>query len=256
MHSTIVAALVFVCVFGGVLAGMYVRRVLPKHHLQQDTKEVITLGMGMIGTLTALLLAMVTSTANSSFDFESSQLRQTAVDLLMLDRALADYGPETRAIRADLRAGIKRRLQLTWPETGAEGGGSLDSQATSMAPYRLIESIRQLPAQTDLQKEMKDQALSQVGEVLKSRWVLLENANANLPTLFLVVVVCWLTLIFASFGLHSPGNATAMVVLLVCALSVAGSVFLILELNTPFSGLMKISGEPLRLALAQLGPLP
>jgi len=254
MHSTIVAALVFACVFGGVLAGMYFRRVLPEHHLQQDTKEVITLGMGMIGTLTALLLAMVTSTAKDSFDFESSQLRQTGVDLLMLDRALADYGPETRAIRADLRAAIKRRLQLTWPEQGTMGAVALESTATNAAPYRLIQSIRQLTPQTDVQKDMKDQALQQVSEVLKSRWVLLEGANSSLPTLFLVVVVCWLTLIFASFGLHAPGNATAIVVLLVCALSVAGSVFLILELNTPFSGLMKVSGEPLRLALAQLGP--
>lgn len=67
-----------------------------------------------------------------------------------------------------------------------------------------------------------------------------EGMSATVPVPFLIVVVCWLTFIFASFGLNAPGNATA-------------TVFLILELDTPFSGFMKV-GEPLRLARAQLGP--
>lgn len=254
MQSALISALVFTCVFGGVLFGMFVRRVLPEDHLRDDTKQVIGLGMGLIGTLTALLLAMVTSSAKEAFDFESSQLRQAAVDILMLDHALADYGPETRDIRRALRQGLERRLRLTWPESSPSGPAMLQSVATDAAPYRLIESIRQLSPQTDLQRELKSQALAQMAEILKARWIVFEETSATVPVPFLIIVVCWLTLIFASFGLYAPGNATAIAVLVICALSVAGSVFLILELNTPFSGFMKVSGEPLRLALAQLGP--
>lgn len=253
MRSVLVSVVVFACVFGGVLFGMFVRRVLPEDHLREDTKQVIGLGMGLIGTLTALLLAMVTSSAKEAFDFESSQLRQAAVDILVLDRALADYGPETRDIRSALRRGIERRLNLTWPESGSSKPGMLQSAETDATPYKLMVSIRQLAPQTDLQRDLKNQALTQVGDVLKARWIVFQGANTTIPGPFLVIVVCWLTLIFASFGLYAPGNATAIAVLVICALSVAGSVFLILELNTPFSGFMKVSGEPLRMALAQLG---
>ena len=254
MQSVLVSIVVFACVFGGVLFGMYVRRVLPEDHLREDTKQVIGLGMGLIGTLTALLLAMVTSSAKESFDFEGSQLRQAAVDVLVLDRALSDYGPETRNIRSALRRGLERRLQLTWPEAGSPNPPMLESAETDATPYRLMASIRQLAPQTDLQRDLKAQAVSQISEVLKARWIVFEGAGTSIPGPFLVIVVCWLTLIFASFGLYAPGNATAIAVLVICALSVAGSVFLILELNSPFSGFMKVSGEPLRMALAQLGP--
>ena len=70
---------------------------------------------------------------------------------------------------------------------------------------------------------------------------------------FFVMLVFWLTIIFASFGLFSPRNATVITVLLLCALSVAGSLFLIMELDTPYAGMIKVSSAPLRSALAHLG---
>jgi hypothetical protein len=240
--------------FGGVLFGMYMRRVLPEAHLREDTKQVVGLGMGLIGTLTALLLALVTSSAKETFDFEGSQLRQAAVDVLMLDRALADYGPETAGIRSSLRLGLERRLRQTWPESGEPDPSTPESVASDPGPYRLVAGIRSLSPHTELQRELQTQALKQIGEVLKARWILFEGTSATMPLPFVVIIVCWLTVIFASFGLYAPGNATAIVVLVICALSVAGSIFLILELDTPFSGFMKVSGEPLRLALEQLEP--
>jgi hypothetical protein len=70
---------------------------------------------------------------------------------------------------------------------------------------------------------------------------------------FLVVMVFWLAVIFASFGLFAPRNATVIATLFVCALSVSGAIFLILELDSPFSGLLQISDAPLRNAIAHLG---
>ena len=252
MQSLSVAALVFVCVFGGALIGMYLRSVLPAEHLGQDTKEVIGLGMGLLATLTALLLAMVTSTAKQSFDLESDQIKQAAINILVLDRTLVDYGPETQGIRESLRRSLQNRLALTWP--AARGGrAQLQSAEVDADAPRLAFMIRQLTPQNDFQRGQQSQALQLAGEFLKARWTMLEGLGPTIPTPFLAVVVCWLTLIFTNFGLFSPSNATAMGALFICALAVAGCVFLILELDTPFSGLMKVSGAPLRFALSQLG---
>jgi len=252
MDCLLTAFLVFACVFSGALFGMYIRRVLPEEHLQADTKAVVGLSMGLIGTLTALLLAMVTSSAKETFDFEGNQLRQTAVNIMMLDRVLADYGPETGEIRASLRRGLEQRVAMTWSGNDS-GPPALQSPKAQGSPFQLLLHVRQLAPQTDLQRDLRSQALQQIGEVLKARWMLVEETTATIPVPFLVVVVCWLTLIFASFGLFAPANATATAALVICALSVAGSIFLILELNTPFSGLIKVSGAPLRYALSQLG---
>jgi hypothetical protein len=244
---------VFACVCGGLLFGIYIRRVLPKAHLSEDTKYVIGLGMGLIGSLAALLLAMVTSSAKGTFDFEASELRQAAVNVLMLDHLLADFGPETGEIRRSLRLTLARRIALTWPDAGSHAA-VLQSAETDAAPFRLIDMIRQLSPKTDFQRGLQSEALQITNELLKARWIMLEEANSNIPLPFLLIVVCWLSVIFAGFGLFAPRNATATIALLISALSVAGSVFLILELETPFSGVMKVSGAPLRYALSQLGP--
>jgi hypothetical protein len=251
MDSLLTAFLVFLCVFGGALVGMYIRRLLPEEHLRDDTKAVVGLSMGLIGTLTALLLAMVTSSAKETFDFEGNQLRQTAINILMVDRVLADYGPETRDIREALRRGIERHMTLI--SSDAKSSLPVLPPTVDGAPYRIMTLVRQLAPQNELQHDLKSQALQLMGEILKARWVLAEETTATIPAPFLVIVVCWLTLIFSSFGLFAPRNATATAALLVCATSVAGSIFLILELNTPFSGLMRVSVEPLRFALTQLG---
>ena len=251
MDSLLTAFLVFLCVFGGALVGMYIRRVLPEEHLRDDTKAVVGLSMGLIGTLTALLLAMVTSSAKETFDFEGNQLRQTAINVLMIDRVLADYGPETRDIREALRRGLEQRVAMI--SSDAKSGLPVLPPTAEGAPYQVMTRVRQLAPQNELQRDLKSQALQLVGEILKARWILAEETTATIPVPFLVIVVCWLTLIFASFGLFAPRNATATAALLICATSVAGSVFLILELNTPFSGLMRVSVAPLRFALSQLG---
>ena len=90
-------------------------------------------------------------------------------------------------------------------------------------------------------------------DIAQSRWLLFSQKGSSVPTPFLVVMVAWLTLILASFGLFAPPNATAFITLLVCALAVSSAIFLILELDRPFDGIIQISSAPLRNALAQLG---
>lgn len=118
----------------------------------------------------------------------------------------------------------------------------------------MIESrIRALEPQNDAQRGQQARAVAICDALLGTRWLMFAQAGNSLPMPFLVVLIFWLALLFASFGLFAPRNATVIAALLLCALAVAGSTFLILEMNRPLEGLIKISSAPLRYAFAQLG---
>src|SRR5271154_1023119 len=98
-----VGAIVFACTFGGALVGMTLRALLPEHHLNAETKEVIKLGTGLIATLSALVLGLLIASAKSSFDAQRTGFQQLSANIVLLDRLLARYGPETKDVRGSLR---------------------------------------------------------------------------------------------------------------------------------------------------------
>jgi hypothetical protein len=252
VSAPLIATIVFLCLFGGALLGLLLQRVLPEHHLGQDSKDVVRLGMGLIATMAALVLGLVTASAKQSFDGEGEAVRHSVADVLMLDRVLAQYGPDTREVRDLLRRAVATRLELLWPGATARSEASAPE---STPRVELLEArIRALSPQNDLQRGLQARALELSDDLQQTRWLVIEGEAGDIPLPFLVVVVFWLTVIFASFGLFAPRNGTVVSVLLVCAFSLAGSIFLILEMDHPLSGLLKVSNAPLRLALAQLGP--
>ena len=241
----------FLSTFGLALAASMLRERLPADHLQRETQDVVRLGMGLVATMTALLLGLITASAKSIFDENSVTVRAAAVSFLTLDRNLARYGPETAPIRATLKQMLAFRIDRTWPESGGTGTGVTEA----LAPETVEEigtRILALAPQDDSRRWLKTEALRQSEELLRARWRVLE-AGSNLPRPFLVAVILWLSATFASFGLYAPRNATAIGVLAVAAISVAAAVFFIVELDGPFDGWIKVSGEPLRFALSNLG---
>jgi hypothetical protein len=253
MSAPAIALIVFACVFGGAVIGMALGAVLPPQHLTSETKDVVKLAMAMIATMAALVLGLLTSSAKSAFDTTSSEVQQSAANVLMLDRVLAAYGPETHDLREGIRQGLTARIDLTWPPDG-HAPAPLDSPQTAPTVDRIDDAVRRLTPQNDTQRGLQARALQLTSDLLRTRWLVLgSSAGSAIPTPFLIVVVFWLATIFASFGLFAPRNATVLGALFVCALSVAGSIFLILEMDTPLSGLLKISPAPLRFALSHLG---
>ena len=247
-----IALIVFGCVFGGTLLGMCLRGVVPEHHFTEDTKDVIKLGMGLIATMAALVLGLVIATAKSSYDTQNSAVKNTAAQILLLDHVLAKYGAETKEARDLLRRTVASRLEAIWPEHRSQRP-RLGEPEGVLAGERIESRILQLSPQNDVQRWLQSQALQIGSEIMQTRWLVVGGLGSSVPVLFLEVVVFWLTIIFGSFGLLAPRNATVVAVLFLCALSVAGSLFLILEMDQPFDGLMKISSAPLRYALSQLG---
>jgi len=245
-------SLTFVCTFGGALIGGYIRSLLPPTHLSKESQDVMRLGMGLVATMTALLLGLVTASARSTFDGQDQAIRTSAANILSLDRLLARYGQETAPTRELLRQTLAYRIETMWPSDGTEGQ-SLHNLRSVPVVEGIENQILALTPSTDTQRWMKSEALKLSEEVMKSRWRILSSQDGTVSMVFLAVVIFWLTVTFASFGLYAPPNLSVVAVLFVSALSVAAAVFLLLELDSPFEGLIRISSGPMRFALSQLG---
>jgi len=248
------AVVTFVCTFTAALLGTIIRTALPAAHVSKESQDVIRLGMGLVATMTALLLGLVTAAAKGSFDSQDLAIKNTAAGILALDRLLARYGPETQPTRDLLRRTVAARIETMWP--GDAGRSPLDDSAsvsrTGRAAEEIENEILQLAPQTESQRWFRSEALKVTAEVLRTRWRLLSTGGA-VPRQFLIVVIFWLSMTFASFGLSAPRNATVLTVFAISTLSVAAAVFLIFELDGPFDGIIRISSVPMRFALANLG---
>ena len=210
----------------------------------------LVFGSALIATMSALVLSLLVASAKSAYDTRRNQLVQVSAEIILLDRALARYGQETKDARSLLQRSVAATVEWFWPAEGAKVI-AIDPNASPVeALYDIVDA---LSPQNEAQHAMQSQAQSLAADVGRTRLLLFENLGSSIPVPFLVVLVFWLCLIFASFGLFAPRNATVIAVRCVCALSVAGAIFLILELDQSFEGLLQVSGAPLRAALAQLG---
>ena len=250
MSATLVALIVLTCTFGGALLGMLLRRILPDDHLAADSKETVKLTMGLVGSMTALVLGLVTASAKTSYDEVDATVKQAAVNLLTLDRVLARYGPEAGELRAGLRHALEARVDQIWPESRVGAGGEVGHlSAPSQSNEGLADRIAALTANTDAQRAMQARAVELAERLLEQRWLVVSQTQAPVPTAFLVILVFWLTASFGSFGLFAPSNGTVTGVLFLGSLSVAAALFLVLELGTPFDGGVKVLGDPMRRAI-------
>jgi hypothetical protein len=252
MNSFTLSAIVFGCIFGGTVLGMLLRAILPEHHLSGESKDVVKLGMGLIGTMSALVLGLLVASAKSSFDTQANGVAVMSGKIIYVDRLLARYGPESEGARQMLRESVADMIARTWPEAGPDGR-RVASESTEGRYEGIFGKIQALTPTTEAQRSIKAAALKTATDVAESRWLLFAQRSNSVPLPFVVVMACWLGLVFASFSLFAPSNATVFITLVLCALVVASTIFLIVELDRPFDGVLRVSSEPLQKALAQLG---
>ncbi len=229
---------------------MALRLILPEHHLSAESKDVIKLGMALIATMSALVLALLTNSAKSSFDAQRNEVTQISANIILLDRILAHYGPETKEARDLLIHSVTGLTDRIWSEnrTGAE-----KLEPTVAGADAFYDKIQELSPQNEAQRSLQAQALKLSVDIGQMRWLLFEQRGRSIPMPFLVLLVFWVTIIFLSFGLFAPANATVIGTLFLCALSVSGAIFMILELDRPFGGLIQVSDAPLRNSIVHLG---
>ena len=252
MNTAIIGLISVACIFSGVLLGFWLQRLLPNHHLSKESHEIIKLGAGMIATLTALVLGLLVSSAKNSFDTVSDGIKESGAKVILLDRILAQYGPETKDLRDQLRRRVAGMVELIWSRNRIS--------APEMAVFERSQGLelfqaelRTMVPKTEAQTQLLAQARQLAAGLLETRWQLIEQSQTALPVTLLAVLIFWLTLLFASFGLFAPRNATVVAVLFLCACSVSAAIFLVLEMNHPITGMIRVSNAPLTKALEHLG---
>lgn len=241
------------CVFAGGLLGLNANRFLPKHHLTKETQEVVRLGTGTISVLASLVLGLLIATAKTASDTTDRELRGYAADLIVLDSVLRQYGADAAAPRQLLRRYTARTLQDVWPRS-ADAFAGLDETSAAALLGQTEQAIRALKPADAEQQWQRDTALQTVVSLLRQRWLLIEQAGPSVHPVVLGVLICWVVAIFVSFGLNAPRNSTVMAAFLICSLAIGAAVFLVLEMDSPFAGVLRISDRPMQRALAAMGP--
>ena len=252
MGATSVSLIAFAAMFGGAVLGMGMRVLLPPHHLSSSSRDVIRLCIAILATVSSLVIGLLIASAKTSFDERTSSLRHFVAQAVLVDRAMSRLEPEIAPTRKLFRDVVETRLnEVRTIDTLPAGtlppatpGATLDAVETLLLAF---------PADTDAQKTSRDRAISLLSNVAETRWLLVEQAGTSIQPPFIITLIAWLAVIFASFGLFSPRNATVLVVMGISAASIAGSLFLILEMDMPYDGLIRISEQSIEAVLQRLG---
>jgi len=253
MNDLWISLIVFAVIFGGALTGVFVRPLLSEKHLHPDSKEVVKMATGLIGTLAALVLGLLIASAKSSFDQKTNQVRQMTATIILLDDLLAQYGPEAASLRTLLRQSIPPLANRIWREEEIPASNPVHFESTAQS-LAFENQLERLSPDNDTERSLLSRAIQAFTEGAQIRLQLFAQAGGSIPAPFLIILVFWLGAIFVSFTLFARTNLVVMAALFVCALSFACAIFLVLELDNPFSGLMGMSSATLRGALLPLNP--
>jgi hypothetical protein len=252
LNSTIVALTAFVLSFGASLVAIVGRSRLPAHHLEGDSKDVLRLVLGLITTLTALVLSLLISSGYSAYQAQQTEVLQLGVHVLQVDRTLAHFGSDTNEQRDKLRQVLAATIARVWPADAAEAARYAPKLALQEGE-ELFDVVANMSSKTELQRVTQSRALQLLEGIGETSHILIAQSKGSLSRPMLFALMSWLAVLFFGFGLFSRFNATVVGALFVGAFAVSGAIFLIIEMNQPYGGWVQISSVPLRTVLAQMG---
>ena len=247
-----ILAVSLVCMLTGAVLGAVLRRRLPQHHLTEESASVVRSGVGLISTMTALILGLLISSAKISYDSTANDLSELTSDVVTVDLMLAEYGPAANDTREALRGAVNEGADSVWGTAARHSPGSR-TFVPSSAWARYSKNLAALPGSTDAQRSLLKNIDNLDARMAEPRLRLFTRSGTELPVPFLVIVDFWLTIIFASYTLLGKLNTTVIVFVFLFALSAAGALYLIGELGDPFAGLLQL---PKSTIVDALPPLP
>jgi len=250
VNTSLTTAIASACLLAAVWMGMWLRRFLPEHHLSPDSRDTVKLAMNLIATMSALLLGLLVNSAKNSYDTTCIQVMQRASKFALLDRVLTIYGPQAAGVRGQLHALVEEATRQMWPDSAATLAPSKPNPEVGNVFYL---ALLRLEERDETERARKAQAVGLTVELGQLHSLMQAESTTATSKPMLIVVVLWLVMIFLSFGLIAPPNATTRFALIASALCAAGAIFLMLELDRPFDGLMRISSEPMLNVLRQPG---
>ena len=254
MNPVLAGLGMFVTIAVGAYAGTWIGKRLPQHHLSDSSKDMVKVGAAFLATLAALVLGLILSAAKNSFDMKAEEVEHAAAKIIMLDQALRQLGQQALPVRDALRATVEAKRNLTWvdAEVRSVRADAMQGMATSPPITKVRTMISALHPADDEQSAMRAQALHLVDDLTQTRWLLIEQSTELSSAPLILVLAVWLATISGCLGIYAPRNGTVTAVALLCAVSVAVAVFLILELYDPYGGFVKISDAPINTAIGFL----
>ena len=249
MLEAFIAMVIFLCLAASAFASMAIWPRLPARHRDDDTNNVVRLAANLFGVMTSLMLGLMINSAKNTFESIDHNVHAYATELILLDRTLRLYGPETDAVRQPLVAYVQRVV------TTSSQNSETTIAANQLSEHLLTEIGSRLNALTPpdaVHGSLLQDGRQRLQKVLELRWILVEQSEGAIPWPLIAMLVTWLALIFASFGFRAPKNAITLATLIISAALIAGALYLILDMDVPFSGPIQISPAPLERALAEL----
>lgn len=232
------------------MLGLALRTVLPAPHLSADTKDAVRMGAGLVATMAALVLGLLVASAKSSYDQQRNEMTDMSSKIVVLDRVLSHYGPEAKEARDVLRNAATRILDQTWSK---DNTGHSRLAPPSAGGEVLYEKLEALSPRDETQRSLKAQAMTITMAIGQTRWLMYAQTVEPVSVPMLVVLILWLTTTFVTFGLFAPANLTVVASYFASALAVSSAILLIMDMYSPYVGLLHISSATLRAAVAQLG---
>jgi hypothetical protein len=244
-----IGALILLTILAGAGLGMILGRVLPVHHLSDQSKSIITAATAVVGTASALVLGLLISTASSAFTQRSGEVGRIAVDIIRVDRLLYNYGPEADGARQSLAHYAAIETEDLFPEGSGRTAQVDDPEAVHLLD-QIGNTLYGLQPGDDARRRIKERGLQLLDEMADTRWlVALQQHISPIPLAFLILLVFWLTILFGTFGLFAPKNITVVAALILSAVAVSAGIELVIDMSDPFSGFVRISSIAMHHAL-------
>jgi len=253
-NTLIIGVIVFAAILSGALAGAKLQTLLPKHHLTDETKSLVNVSTAVLATVSALVLGLLISNANSSFTRLGGEVTTLSAQILRLDHMLRRYEADTEPARNTLLEYARHKFADLFPDSPADV--RLGNPGTYDLLQELEDALLGLKPANPRDQWWLAQAMILAAKIGETRWLIAQHVGQGTPKAFIALLVFWLALLFASFALFAPPNLTSAVTLTLCALAVAGAVAMILELEQGFGGHVRISPEPMRQAVRTLETAP
>ena len=252
MDSLAKSGIALACVFGAALLGMFCRTKVPGAYQASESKDVVRLVMGLVVTTVAIALGLLGGSAKSFYDTQNAEMAQLAGDYVLLDRMLAQYGPEAEATRAALHSVLDHQIQAEEQLLGTNEVYSNIKSGTTVGES-IVNRIHTLSPKDDDQRFFKQQSLNLEVQLEQLRWLMYAQNMVPFPGFLLVMLIAWLIVLVVSFGIFAPRNPLVLAGFLASSVAICGSILLILQMYHPQRGLIHVSDAPLRAALQQLG---
>ncbi|MBR0777252.1 hypothetical protein JQ543_28260 [Bradyrhizobium diazoefficiens] len=249
-NTLLIGLIVFAIIVAGAFAGAEVQRRLPKHELKEDTRSLVNVSTAVVATVSALVLGLLISNANTSFTRLGGEVTTLSAEILRLDHLLSRYGPSAEPARQLLLNFAERKEADLFPEH--HGLVHLRNPSTYEQLQRLEDTLLTLKPANSRDQWWLSQALILASKIGDATWLLAQQVGEGTPKAFVALLVFWLALLFASFGLFAPPNLISAATLTLCALAVAGAVAMFLELEQGFGAIIHISQLPMHQAIETL----